>query len=274
MFAADHHTHSHASFDGEATVNELCLAALSAGLTELAITDHYDMDGIAEGYYPSFDAEKIRCEIDHAQEQFAGKLTVLHGLELGQSYYDPTLVPSIRQETAAQVIVGSVHNLIGVPDFAFLRYEEMPDALIAQLFDRYITGLEQTVQIKQIDILAHLTYPVRYLLRSGRTFSTAPWENRFRRLFHTMIETGICLEVNTSGLRQGLGCTFPDESLLRLYRDCGGRAITLGSDAHRAADVGADILRCYPWLQHLGFTEITAFGGGRHTISLAQCIKN
>ena len=48
------------------------------------------------------------------------------------------------------------------------------------------------------------------------------------------------IEINTSSLRKGHSETMPGDELLALYKDCGGRYVAVGSDAHEVQDVGAD----------------------------------
>ena len=53
MIYCDFHTHTKFSFDGDpsSTPDALCRRALEIGLTDLAITDHCDINGEVEGIY-------------------------------------------------------------------------------------------------------------------------------------------------------------------------------------------------------------------------------
>ena len=48
---------------------------------------------------------------------------------------------------------------------------------------------------------------------------------------------------------------MPNESLLRLYYDCGGRILTLGSDAHRCDRLANGFDRAAHMLRDIGFIE-------------------
>ena len=52
-----------------------------------------------------------------------------------------------------------------------------------------------------------------------------------------MIARKVALEINTAGLRQGTGNTYPCESHVDLYAARGGKLLTIGSDAHRPEDL-------------------------------------
>ena len=48
----------------------------------------------------------------------------------------------------------------------------------------------------------------------------------------------VAMEINVSTLWKGLGISLPTMERLKLYKDCGGRLVTIGSDAHTASRVG------------------------------------
>ena len=47
-----------------------------------------------------------------------------------------------------------------------------------------------------------------------------------------MIARDLPLEINTAGLHQGLGFTYPTAETVTLYAAQGGKALCIGSDAH------------------------------------------
>jgi histidinol-phosphatase (PHP family) len=53
--------------------------------------------------------------------------------------------------------------------------------------------------------------------------------------------------------------TMPPVSLLRLYRECGGEIITIGSDAHQKEYVGLYQKEAGELLQEAGFNYLTTF---------------
>ena len=67
------------------------------------------------------------------------------------------------------------------------------------------------------------------------------------------------LEINTSGLRQPIGKTMPTDNYVRRYRELGGELLTLGSDSHFTAHVGANIDDGYAIAESCGFKYVTYF---------------
>ena len=242
----DMHVHSKYSFDGardgSGEPDALAEAAIARGLREIAVCDHCDIDDILDGIYPPYPRREIADSICAAKEKYAGRLKIDYGIELGQPHARPDEARALIRECGFDFVLGSLHNLRGYPDFAFLKYEEMTPEHIDLLVRRAISEQCEIARFEGINALAHITYIGRYLARSGVKFDFMQYEERWRELFHILIENGIALEVNTSGLRRG-DITMPGEELISLYFDCGGELLTLGSDAHTARDVGADLSR-------------------------------
>jgi len=70
--------------------------------------------------------------------------------------------------------------------------------------------------------------------------------------------------LNCSTIRQ-YGQPNPARDLLELYFNCGGKVITLGSDAHKIDDIGKDLLKGRAILEEIGFRYLTVFEDGEYT---------
>jgi histidinol-phosphatase (PHP family) len=58
-----------------------CRAAIAAGVTEIAFTDHVDHVPADPGY-GYYQADEYLREVDRIRDQFSGELTVLRGAEI------------------------------------------------------------------------------------------------------------------------------------------------------------------------------------------------
>ncbi|PKM63010.1 MAG: hypothetical protein CVU97_02300 [Firmicutes bacterium HGW-Firmicutes-21] len=260
--------HIHTKYSGDipegkgSTVDELCVAALSRGFTEIAITDHYDVDGIYYGAFPNLDIESVFREVMAAREKYADKLSVLFGLEIGQAIHMPLEAKRYIDRFPFDYILGSVHSIRGIIDISFLDINNMKDEELLLLFKTYIAEMKELVEWGNFESLAHITYPYRYLKLAGREH-LLDLENKGREIFEPIlkriIQKGISLEVNTSGLWQGLGQTMPSDDLIRFYRQLGGEMITVGSDAHNERNLGMNIKETIDNLREIGFTNITRY---------------
>ena len=256
MFLADIHTHSVNSPDGESPVDAMCRSAIEKKLDCIAVTDHCEID-----LY-----KKDRCEellgsswhdTEAAQGTFEGKLEILKGVELGNALYDTALAWKTVKRRPYDLVLGSLHHPTGVEDFAFIDFNKTD---VSPLMDLYFDELEQLVDWGRFDVLTHITYPLRYI--NGifhMNVDIRRYERRLRAVYKKLIENGKGLEINTSGLRQPYGVTMPDLWCLKLYRDEGGTVVTVGSDAHTAADVGANIADGLKLAKEAGFAQYTFY---------------
>ena len=245
----DLHVHTKFSFDGAADGSgepeAVADAAIAAGLRAIALTDHCDIDDVLDGIYPPYPAGAIHSAVERLKADFSGRLKILRGIELGEPHARPDEAKKLLSEQNFDFVIGSLHNLRGYPDFYFLRFERMEEMQLVHIARRMINELREIVEFeynsRHIDSLAHITYMSRYLDECGVEFDLTRFDTEWRGLFRTMIDCGVALEINTSGLRKG-GKLMPDAPLVSLYADTGGRLFTLGSDAHTARDVGKNLL--------------------------------
>ena len=251
----DAHAHSEFSFDSQTPIDEMCGEYISKGFERAVMTDHYDIDGIEDGLYDPYDARCARRSFELAAEKYAGKFDLVWGIELGQPQLRADNARRFIAEHGFEFVVGSIHNLDMCPDFCLLNYSHMPDEMIRRLYSGYIDALSEVVRFGAIHTLAHATYPMRYIHRDDRTLEVDRFYDDYRRLFREMIDSGIALEINTGKVRDGY-VTSPDVDLIELYRDSGGTRVTVGSDAHRLGDYGADVESTVRMLGKMGFSEL------------------
>ena len=255
----DHHTHSHHSFDGSEPIEALAEAAVSRGLHALAVTDHCDL-GLQ--CVPNWEERLSGSmeEISKNRAAFQGKLTLLAGIELGQPLHDLQHAADVLGRFSYDLVIGSLHNLRETEDFYFLQDAGADPRM---LLDRYFDELLEMTRWGGFDILAHLTYPYRYLGYTD-TPPIACFEEKLREIFTGLAHGGKALELNTSGLvRSPGGRTSPGLWELRLFRECGGEFVTLGSDAHRCAHVGGGIREGLELLRAAGFRYQASFSRRR-----------
>ncbi|MBR2847998.1 MAG: histidinol-phosphatase HisJ family protein [Clostridia bacterium] len=263
MILADSHTHSLYSPDAYPTPSEMCAAAAEAGVSAFALTDHYDIDCILLGLCPDYDADAARHAIEKAAKEYAGKVEIVRGIELGGAATCPDEAKAFLKKHAFDFVIGSLHNLPGVPDYYYMQFTEMPQVQIEYWFRRGLIHLCKTAKFPGIHTIGHLLYPVRYITRSGRALELSHFEAEFRALFEVMRDYGVAMELNTKGVRTGGESWDQEEYVLRLWYDVGGRRVTCGSDAHNAAEIGASIEDAYAHLRAIGFNDVIvpAYGG-------------
>jgi len=261
-FVCDCHCHSEWSFDGCETTDDICQQAIDTGLSVVTITDHCEANGWRTPETSEFGnfSELIPQSVLHmkaSQKKYDGKIKLLRGLELGQAMQDLECAEIALTLDTFDFVLGSVHNIRDTQDFYWLNYT--PSFAENILYD-YFNEVLEVAQWNKFDSLAHLTYPLRYITgREKIHIDISKYYTVIDEIFRTLIRNGKALEINTSGLRQELGKTMPDEILLERYKNIGGELITIGSDAHTLQDLGRGINAGLHLLKNIGFKQYFYF---------------
>ncbi|SFD18044.1 histidinol-phosphatase HisJ family protein [Ruminococcus albus] len=271
----DMHTHSSFSPDAEDSAEAMCLRASELGLSVYALTDHCDVNfwHPAEHYFGNMEdvidammygsgkyaLDSITEQVS-LREKFRGKLDIIVGVEMGQPMQDKERAQELSGDDRIDFIIGSHHMNVGVDDFYYLDYGKMSDAEISSLLNDCFMQTLDMCRYSNFDVLGHLTYPLRYICGEyGREVDLGAYEEIIREIFKTLISRGKGIEINTSGLRQKYGRTFPDFVTVKLYRELGGEILTIGSDAHRTGDLGKGIPDGIELAKAAGFEYVSYF---------------
>ncbi len=263
MYLCDIHSHTKISPDSQAQLRDTAQAAIDAGLQEFCVTDHFDLLGLDGKPLTDFDWPAAKEQYRGVKEELGDRLVLRLGLELGSATYDPAVARDVLAQGGEELdfVLGSMHNWIGEEenlDFYFSSYQDNPE-----LARRALEGaLEHTwTLVTQLpdcyDSLAHIVYPLRYIHRDGIELSLADYEDRVRAIFTQVAKTDHAMEVNVCR-GHDLDCWPP---ILRWFKECGGKLVTVGADAHRPDQVARGIPEALQMLQAAGFDCVTTFAG-------------
>lgn len=262
----DLHSHSLFSYDGakDALPAAMCEQALRCGITDLAITDHMDINFLVENLYTPYRYDEAKAAIEAAAEQYRGKLNLIRGVELGNPHHYPYTAARWLHDHPYDLVIGSLHELRGEDEISHVDYSGWSvDEMMAYL-GRCIRENLEILNWGHIDILAHLTYPHRYFKRKAGLdrIDYSLFRDDLSRLFERMMELDVCLELNVSALWQGYGFPLTHPDVLKQYYDCGGRLVTIGSDAHTPSNLGRCVADGLAILQDIGFSHVCVWRGG------------
>ncbi|MBQ8968005.1 histidinol-phosphatase HisJ family protein [Ruminococcus sp.] len=266
----DMHTHSSHSPDAEDSAAAMCERAAELGLTAYALTDHCDVNFWEKAPTPetidammygsgSYALASI-AEQTQLRDKYSGRLDLIIGIELGQPLQNMEKAELITDDPRLDFIIGSHHMNAGVDDFYYLDYSKMSPAELDRLLENCFTQTLEMCRWGRFDVLGHLTYPLRYICGEyGIPVDTDRYHDIICEIFSTLISKGKGIEINTSGLRQKYGMTFPTFELVKLYRQLGGEILTIGSDAHRVPDLGKGIAEGIELAKAAGFDKVAYF---------------
>jgi len=217
--------------DMEAT----CRRAVEIGLPAVAFTEHADF---TSGGYPDYhplDVGAYRCEVERCRALFPC-LRVLSGVEMGQPHRFPAEAAAVLGAGPIDRVLGSVHCVPGQDGMTDVSVEGMltPDRAAGTVRSYFAELLALVVSSQPFEVLAHLDYPKRYWPHAELTYREEDHEEEIRAVLRAAAARGSVLEVNTTRGAEPRRGLCPGPTVLRWWVEAGGRAVSLGSDAHEA----------------------------------------
>lgn len=265
----DYHVHSEFSDDSTELMEHVIEHAINIGVKELCFTDHVD-------YGVKYDHTELqtmtpdqRCKVGKQlnvdypryfekiamlKAQYARKIILKQGLEFGVQTHTINRFDTLFNQYRLDFVILSCHQ---VNNLEFWNGEfqkgKTPDEYNARYYQEILAC---ATQFDHYSVLGHLDMIQRYNT-SLHPFSKS--KEIIAEILKTVISKGKGIEVNTSSFRYGLADLMPARQILSLYHDLGGEIITVGSDAHRATDVGKDINTVIDVLKGLKYRYICSF---------------
>ncbi len=254
---ADLHLHSRYSADSEELMENQVRRAVEMGLQVMCFTDHIDWDFPIPEIVFDFNIEEYLEELSILQEKYGKQIRILKGVELGMQEQLGDRYRELLESHPLDFAIGSQHLVDGQDPYYPEIFEERGDA---RVFRDYFEETWNNLRLfHDMDTLGHLDYVVRYGKNGAGEYSYAKYGEILDEILRLLVRYDIALEVNTAGIRKGLGFPNPHPDVIRRYRELGGKLITTGSDAHVCEDLGRDFSLAEQILKESGFQEICYF---------------
>lgn len=281
MMFADYHIHTYYSDDSTYPMEQVVKDAISNGITDLCFTDHVDY-GIKE------DADKLTpeqrqelkfkiqnpnvpqynvdypayvAEYQDVKEKYVDKINLKLGMEFGLQIHTIPQYQKLFNSYPFDFIIMSCHQ---VENKEFWTQEFQQGRSQDEYNQRYYDEiLEQVKNYHDYSVLGHLDLIARY--DKAGIYPFAKIQDKIAEILKIVIADGKGIELNTSSVRykihnaQGEHELTPSKEILALYKELGGRIITVGSDSHKPEHLGAYIAEQSQELKKLGFKEICTF---------------
>lgn len=267
MIQADMHMHTWFSTDSEACPCDMADEAVRKGLKTICFTDHFDKDDLEWGEEGIFDVDAYFVEMQKLQEEYAGKLNIRIGIELGLRTYLKDYYEELTKKYPFDFVIGSVHNVPYKKDAEgnILYTDPAAEKLFTDRTDKeaYRLMMETTLEnVRTSDCfqtLGHLDYVIRYGKSREKEYSYTDYADIIDEILKLLIEKEKGLEVNSAGLKYGLPFAHPHPDVLKRYRELGGEIITIGADAHKPEHIAYDFAKAEEILKSCGFKYYTEF---------------
>lgn len=266
MFA-DYHVHTEYSDDSVYPMEHVVRDAIQMGMDEICFTDHVDYgikadwdsgeEMVYRGNEPfaNVDYPRYMDEIRRMKEVYGDKITIRTGLEFGMQVHTIPQYEALFERYPFDFIILSIHQ---VEDKEFWTQEFQEGRTQKEYNERYYEELLNVVRTyKDYSVLGHLDLIVRYDKAGIYPFERV--RPLIEEILKTVIADGKGIEINTSSRRYGLADSTPSKEILKLYRELGGRIITIGSDSHKPEHLGAYFREAKQYLKDLGYEQFCTF---------------
>lgn len=270
MIIADYHVHSDFSSDSTTPMEQMIEQAIQLGLSRICFTDHMDYDYPKVGNHDFiFNLNNYKEKLNIMKELYGKQIEILTGIELGLQPHLAKQLLSLVNSNSFDFIIGSSHVVDHVdpyyPEFWGNRSKEEG---IRRYFESII---ENCKTFQGFHVYGHIDYIIRYvpshLIKNGNSgikadYNYMDYADLLDEILKTLISCGKGIELNTAGLKYGLGYPHPKIEVLRRYKELGGELITIGSDAHKSEHLCYDFQLVPDLLKGIGFHYYATFKQG------------
>lgn len=259
----DAHLHTDLSPDSDVPIDAYARQASERGIAEIAITDHVDFDPTAPAFEFVPFAERERIVRDAAARWADRGVAIRFGVEIT---WDRRWADDIRahlRRHAYDFVIGSVHVYRGSPFAAEHVASWVAGRSLGQIVAPYFDEVEAGARSGLFDAMGHIDFVKRYLAPHVTAADLGRAPELYEPILRALVESGTALEINTSGLRQAAHESYPSPAIVAHYRALGGRAVTVGSDAHRAEAFAWALADGYEAVAAAGFDALTFRRGGQ-----------
>lgn len=238
----DTHMHTEFSFDSSEKLERLLEVSKKKNLG-IITTEHKDLNYEEVGGFPiDFNVDQYFAAYEkHRSDHY------LIGIEMGLDKRYTKELEKIANAYEFDMVIGSLHTMKGL-NLSSRRYLKSVEE--SSFYKEYLTYAKEMIEDTPfIDSLAHFDYPTRYSPYNELQFED--YQAEFTELFQTMVDREVTLEMN---LKRPLEGAVLDSfrSVYKGYYDCGGRYVTLASDAHIAEDIGRNFEEAKALLDDIG----------------------
>lgn len=240
----DMHVHTEFSCDSEAKMEKYMEIANIKKVDVLCFTDHVDYNKNDYGYQ-YYNPEQYFIGVENVKKKCCGNCKILSGIEFSEPHLYRSQFEDLKKYPYDYVI-GSIHWIGDM----FPCKEVREKYRAKEFYELYWKEVLKAVQTDGFDGLGHIDFPKRY-------YGEVVYEKEMiQQIFESMLKKGVVLEINTSSIRKGIDKTMPDIELLQLYKDCGGKYVTTGSDAHNEVDLALDLSMADELISKTGLKKV------------------
>lgn len=267
----DYHVHTHFSDDSEYVMEDVIKDAIRMNMNEICFTDHVDYGiKVDQEFLTKDEILKLSQghefaplnvhyshyfkEIERLRKIYS-QITIKQGMEFGIQTHTIPLFQKLFNQYDFDFIILSCHQ---VEDKEFWTQDFQRGKTQQEYNLRYYQEILNVItQYKDYSVLGHLDLIARYDRAGNYSFQNI--KSIVIEILKIVIQEGKGIEINTSSYRYNLKDLTPSRDILKLYKELGGKIITIGSDSHKKEHLGAYIKETKKELKTLGFEYYCTF---------------
>lgn len=267
----DYHVHTHFSDDSEYVMEDVIKDAIRMNMNEICFTDHVDYGiKVDQEFLTKDEILKLSQghefaplnvhyshyfkEIERLRKIYS-QITIKQGMEFGIQTHTIPLFQKLFNQYDFDFIILSCHQ---VEDKEFWTQDFQRGKTQQEYNLRYYQEILNVItQYKYYSVLGHLDLIARYDRAGNYSFQNI--KSIVTEILKIVIQEGKGIEINTSSYRYNLKDLTPSRDILKLYKELGGKIITIGSDSHKKEHLGAYIKETKKELKTLGFEYYCTF---------------
>lgn len=260
MIISDYHIHSKFSGDSNENLENIVNRAKELGLKEIAITDHMDLDVIDGGGGSNFilDLDTYIPVLQELKDKNKNELDIKIGMEFGIQKHLGIKAKELIEKYPFDFVISSVHS---VDKLLLDQNTFWKDKTRDQAHEKYFLEILKSIEsYDSFCVQGHLDFITRYGTLDKKGFiDYIKYSDVIDEILKRLISKNKGIEINTSGIRYMENRFYPSDNIVKRYFELGGEIITIGSDSHKASDIGKDFEKAYDFLQSIGVKYISSF---------------
>jgi histidinol-phosphatase (PHP family) len=246
----DYHLHTRFS-DGRGELKDYAARAAELGLSEIGVADHCPWPQSNEKWHMAMgDLDAYVQMVEQTRREFPN-LKVRLGLEVDFVPGAENFTKELAARHPWDYFLGSVHH---VGDFVLDANPDIWQGVdVDKVWRDYFELWAQAACSGLFDSMAHLDLPKKFGFHPKADMTSV-----IERALAEAGKSGVAIEINTSGLRRPCKEIYPSRRYLEIARQL-DFPITLGSDAHRPEELGANFAEAVDVARSVGYEQFCQF---------------
>ncbi len=254
ILPADNHLHTRLCKHASGEPLQYLETALKKGVPAISFADHMPAP---DGYDPDNRMRPDQFDLYRnmvREIQDNADIPVNYGIEA--DYYPgcERYLEEWLEEQRFDVVIGSVHYIQDWPFESPEGRNRWESENTGSTWKKYFDLVTSLAQTHMYDVLAHPDIPKKF----GHDIGPDNAVGLALPALDAMADSGMAIEINTSGLRKPVGEIYPSKQILEAARSR-NIPIAFGSDAHSPEDVGRSFDKAVTLARDSGYKQYVTF---------------